>query len=117
MKNILILIIACVLGYFAWQDFFQNKQLDALYEEPYVIVYGRDSCGWTHKYLKDLKEEGVEPIYEIVDNREIADELHSRMRTAGLDTSRYNLPVIDVNAQLFIRPELDIILTAWKVEE
>ncbi len=114
MKFLFSLILIGVIAYFGWQYFVLEKN-EALYEEPYVLVYGRDSCGWTRKYLNDLKAEEIEPIYEIVDEQEVSNELHTRMEKAGLSTRRYGLPVIDVNGQLFIRPDLDTILTIYNM--
>jgi hypothetical protein len=97
-----------------WMTKFRfGQKNEALYEEPYVLIYGRDRCGWTQKYLKDLEAEEIEPIYEIVDKQEVSDELHTRMEKAGLSTISYGLPVIDVNGQLFIRPNLNKILTIY----
>ena len=113
MKFLFSLILIGVIAYFGWQNFVLDKKNEALYEEPYVLVYGRDRCGWTQKYLKDLEAEEIEPIYEIVDKQEVSDELHTRMEKAGLSTRSYGLPVIDVNGQLFIRPNLNKILTIY----
>ncbi|MCP4553644.1 MAG: hypothetical protein GY834_16740 [Bacteroidetes bacterium] len=116
MKNLFTVIIVILVCYFGWQKIFhKSNQTEGLYEDPYVIVYGRDSCGWTQQYLKDLKNEGIELIYESVDNEGVGDELHSRMREAGIDTRRYNLPVIDVNGQIFVRPKLDIVLEVYEI--
>jgi hypothetical protein len=114
MKKMLVVVVLLVAGYFVWQKMSRNNTMEALYKKPYVVVYGRNSCGWTNKYLRDLKNEGIEVIYKSVDDEEVCDELHPRMENAGLDTKRYNLPVIDVNAQMFIRPKLDIVLQAYK---
>ena len=113
MKFLFSLILIGVITYFGWQNFVLDKKNEALYEEPYVLVYGRDRCGWTQKYLKDLEAEEIEPIYEIVDKQEVSDELNTRMEKAGLRSRSYGLPVIDVNGQLFIRPNLNKILTIY----
>ena len=96
---------------------YSDDSVEMLYEEPYVVIYGRSSCGWTDKYIKDLKEEGLDPIYESVDSKKVCDELHLRMEEAGLDTGFYNLPVIDVNGQMFIRPELERIIEIYDQSE
>ena len=117
MKKILILVVLLIAGYFLWQKVFHDntdKIIETSYEKPYVVVYGRDVCGWTQKYLSDLRNEGIEVIYKIVDNEGVSEELHLRMEKAGLDTTSYYLPVIDVNAKIFIRPELDKVLEAYK---
>lgn len=114
MKKFILVIAILVAGYYFWQEVLHNKQIEPLYQEPYVVVYGRDQCGWTHKYIKDLKDEGIDVIYEIVDSDEVCDELHPRMEEAGLDTKHYLLPVIDVNGHMYIRPDLALLLEAYE---
>jgi hypothetical protein len=117
MKKILILVVLLIAGYFLWQKMSQNTKdgtLEPLYDKPYVVVYGRDECGLTQQCLRDLEIAGIKVIYKIVDNREVADEYHPRMEKAGLDTRNYGLPVVEVNGQIFIRPELDKILETYK---
>jgi len=114
MKKILILVVLLIAGYFLWQKMSQNTTLEPLYDKPYVVVYGRDACGLTQQCLRDLEIAGIEVMYKIVDNREVADEYHPRMAKAGLDTRNYGLPVVEVNGQIFIRPELNKILEAYK---
>ncbi len=114
MKKLLFLVLVAVTVYIGWQKMPADNRNEPLYEEPYIIVYGRDSCGWTQKYLKDLENEGVLLFYESVDDEVVRGELHPRMQNAGLDIRRYNLPVIDVNGQIFIRPELSTVLAAYE---
>lgn len=114
MKKILIVIVLLIASYFFWQKAFHDNRIDALYNQPYVVVYGRDGCGWTQKYLKDLNIEGIKVIYKNVDGKKVSEELHPRMEKAGLDTRRFSLPVIDVNAVMLIRPDLKIILEAYE---
>jgi len=115
MKKILILVVLLIAGYFLWQKMSQKDNiLEPLYGKPYVVVYGRDACGLTQQCLKDLEIAGIEVIYKIVDNSEVADEYHPRMEKAGLDTRSYGLPVVDVNGQIFIQPEFNKILEAYK---
>lgn len=114
MKNLLIVAILVIASFFAWQKMSGGGPIEALYDGPYIVVYGRDSCGWTQKFIKALDARGVEYVFESVDSREVCDELHPRMEEAGLDTRRYNLPVIDVNAHMLIRPELDAVLEVYE---
>ncbi len=48
-----------------------------------------------------------------VDDKSVADSLHARMRKAGIDTSYYLLPVVDVNNNLTIRPKTADILAEY----
>ena len=116
MKKILAGIILLVAGYFVWQEKFYKVPLEPLYATPYVVVYGKDRCGWTQKYLRDFESKKINCIYKSVDNKEVSDELHPRMVQAGLNVRRYNLPVIDVNARILIRPDLDLVLEILREE-
>ncbi|MEH6447825.1 MAG: glutaredoxin domain-containing protein [Oleispira sp.] len=106
-----LVLIFCV-GYYFWD----NKGVDIiepLYAQPYVVVYGRDSCGITKKTKKYLDRKGISYQYENVDDNDVANLLHSRMRAAGLATRRYNLPVIDVNGEMAVRPKNDWIANTF----
>lgn len=116
MKKIFFLLVICAAAYFAWQKLSPGTSeggLEPLYEMPYVVVYGRDRCGLTQKCQKSLREEDLSFVYENIDKKEVADELHARMQEAGLDTRSYGLPVVDVNGRIFIRPTLEKILDAY----
>jgi hypothetical protein len=117
MKKILILVVLLIAGYFLWQKFFHDntdKIIETSYGKPYVVVYGRDACGLTQQCLRDLEIAGIKVIYKIIDNEEVSNELYPRMEKAGLDIRSYGLPVVDVNGQIFIRPEFNKILETYK---
>ena len=84
-----------------------------LYDEPYVAVYGRNSCGFTKNMLSKLKASGVNFHYFIVDDQNTANDLHSRMEAAGISTRRYNLPVVDTNGAIQVRPEFQDVLAMY----
>ena len=75
-----------------------------LYSDPYVAVYGRNSCGITQSMLKTLRQQQVEYEYHLVDEPQVADLLHSRMESSGISTGRYSLPVVDVSGTISVRP-------------
>lgn len=114
MKYILVLVVIIGAGYQGWNKvspYFMRPE--PLYDEPYVVVYGRNACGHTQRTLKDLKKAGIPFDYQIVDDRSVASMLHSRMESSGIDTRRYNLPVVDVNNNFSIRPASSSILEAY----
>lgn len=101
----LILIAALAFGsYELWQWYQTSRPIPEM-SAPYVVVYGRDSCGYTSKLRRYLTERGVPFHYRVVDEKLVADDLHERMNRAGISTRRYNLPVVDVSGTLSIRPE------------
>lgn len=104
-----ILLALFVLGAMqAWQNFMPGSNPpQPLSETPYVAVYGRDSCGVTQKMRRSLEHQGIDYDYFIVDKTDVAELLHGRMQQSGLDTRRYNLPVVDVSGKMMIRPSSD----------
>lgn len=114
MKNILFLIVLLAAGYQAWLRFALTPTVEPLQARSYIAVYGRDSCGWTQRALRELESTRANYQYFIVDEKSVADLLHSRMQASGISTARYDLPVIDVNGQLMVRPDLDVVLGRYK---
>ncbi len=111
MKNLVIVAVILFGGYEAWKKYNADKapvaqqvKIEPLFDEPYVAVYGRDSCRFTQDLLRELRASGVETHYYIVDEKPIADRLHATMIDQGMDVRRYNLPVVDVSGDLSIRP-------------
>ena len=115
MKKLGILIITLCAGYQGWNTLSPSlSQPEPLHETPYVVVYGRNSCGFTQQTIQDLKRAGIPFEYQIVDNKSVADLLHSRMENSGMDTRRYNLPVVDVSNHISIRPNIGSIVEAYE---
>ncbi len=80
-----------------------------LRDSPYVMVYGRDNCGLTKQMRTDLGLAGIPYSYKIVDDPAVQKELHPRMKTAGLNTRKYGLPVVDVNGKMMMSPKSDVV--------
>lgn len=107
MKNLLVVFLIGPGAFYFWNDrgSDSDKGVQPLKEEPYVVVYGRDSCGYTQKMREKLARAGIGHQYKIIDKSAVADRIHDRMRKAAMDTSRYWLPVVDVNGSIRTRPE------------
>src|SRR5687768_4495510 len=101
MKNLILWALIIAIGYKGWMHL-QAESVEPLYDHPYVVVYGRDSCGFTQKTIQELRRAGIKFEYMRVDDKAVADVLHSRMKSMGLKTSYYLLPVVDVNNSLSI---------------
>jgi len=115
MKKILLVILAVVAGYQIWGRYIHTPPKNGpLYELPYVVVYGRDSCGYTQKTLRELSNAEIPFEYKIVDDKVVANELHTRMEASDIDTRFYYLPVVDVNNRITIRPSTDGIIEAYE---
>ncbi|MES9970740.1 MAG: hypothetical protein ABW092_11960 [Candidatus Thiodiazotropha sp.] len=113
MKNYLLVILICFAAYKGWNHL-NKESVEPLHTTPYVAVYGRNSCGWTKQMLNDLKSSDIRYEYHIVDKPEVADLLHARMQQSGINTRRYNLPVVDVNGRLSVRPDSDKIISQYQ---
>jgi glutaredoxin len=80
-----------------------------------VLVYGRESCGWTQQMLEELNQLGIPYQYRDVDNEAMSDEMWTALRFAGQDTSSsVGLPVISINKQVMIRPDVTEVMSARK---
>lgn len=114
MKKFLILTIIILASYQGWNNYSHiiNKP-EPLYDESYVVVYGRNSCGFTQQTIIDLKQSGIPFEYQDIDKKSVADLLHSRMKKSGIDTHRYNLPVVDVSNNITIRPQTESIIKSY----
>lgn len=104
MRNLILLLALCGGGYKAWEHFSRESNAP-LHAEPYLAVYGRDACGYTQTTLRQLDQAGIRYQYHSVDSPAVAERLHPRMQNAGLNVVRYNLPVVDLNNALAVRPD------------
>jgi len=116
MQKLLIILFLGFCVFKGYQQFGPVSKVEPLLAEPYVVVYGRSSCGWTQSLLKKLAKTEANVHYFVVDERPVADSLHSRMAQAGIDTKRYNLPVVDVNGALSVRPEFNDVITDYRAQ-
>ena len=96
-----------------WQKYSSSTVIAPSFAEPYVAVYGRNSCGFTKQMLSSLERAGVNFHYFIVDDRQVASNLHARMEASGISTRRYNLPVVDVNGYIDLRPDFQTVLAEY----
>jgi len=115
MMRLIYLAVIVAAAYQGWSHYLQMRGVEPLYPESYVAVYGRNSCGWTQKMLRDLKQSNVNYKYFSVDDKAEAQRLHSRMQQSGIDTKRYFLPVVDVNGHISVRPESEIVISDYQL--
>ena len=113
MKKLLLIALVVFAGYKSVEKSNQSQPLEPLADVPYVAVYGRDRCGFTNRMLKNLKSANVNHQYHIIDEPLVADSIHSRMRSSGISTKRYNLPVVDVNGEISIRPDFEEVISTY----
>ena len=116
MKKLVFLLIVVGMGYFGYQKFIASKAttLDALYELPYVVVYGRTTCSWTQKCLRELKEQNIDVIFENIDKQEVKMEIFRRIDAAGHKRNQIIIPIVDVNGNILIGYEPEKILQLYQ---
>jgi hypothetical protein len=85
-----------------------------LYDVPYVVVYGRQSCSLTRKMMEDLDQRGIPYTFKSTDDQQMkTEELIPRMKAAGIFESPFGLPVVDVNGDLMIRPRVSTVVETY----
>lgn len=110
MKNLIIIALLAFGGYQFYNQINLGK-VEPEYDHSYVVVYGRNSCGWTSKIREDLAAQGIDFEYRQIDEKIIANNIHQRMRSSGIDTRHYLLPVVEASGNIEIRPDLDWVLS------
>lgn len=113
MKQLLFIALIGFAAVKGWNSY-KSSSVEPLYAQPYIAVYGRDSCSITQRTLRDLRQKNIAYEYHSVDKQAVADSLHIRMERAGISTRRYNLPVVDVSGQIDVRPTTETIVSRFK---
>ena len=111
MKFLLILGIAIGIYYYTnpHQTTPINQEHQQLTSEG-ITVYGRNTCSITRQVMSYMDDNNIDYYYENIDDAEVANTLHIKMKSQGYSTQRYNLPVVDFNGKLSIRPSRNTIL-------
>ncbi len=109
--KLLFLVAVIAAAFYRWGELpsFFSMGPGPLRDSPYVMVYGRDACGITNRMRADLSLAGIPYTYKIVDDPAVKEELHPRMKAAGLNTRKYGLPVVDVNGEMMTHPKSDVV--------
>lgn len=75
-----------------------------------VIVYGRDSCGYTRSTVVALDVAGVPFRYLRTSEPAVRRALFAKMDAAGIPDGPFKLPVVEIDGTLTMRPDLDEML-------
>ncbi len=113
MRKLLVIAFLLFCAYTGWQKLRPAPPLEPLYELPYVVVYGRDSCGYTQQMRRALAKARVPFHYEHIDEQPVRDVMHRRMRSAKIDTSLYTLPVVEVSTRILVHPDPGEVVAAY----
>ena len=109
-----ILIVLAVGIYQGWKYITKPEPPEPLYQKPYIVVYGRDSCGYCQRMKSSLDQAGLPYVFEIVDQAEVAGILFKRMEASGIDTASFGLPVVDLSGVISVRPEPSDIISRYR---
>ena len=116
LNKVLLAVMVGIAGYNAWASHRQKLfPLEPLYQKPYVVVYGRESCGNCQALRRGLAAGGVPYAWKIIDEDPGRSEAFSRMKQAGLDTRSFTLPVVDVNAEILVQPESPAVIAKYRL--
>lgn len=101
-------------GYVGWNSLHAKLfPLAPLYQEPYVVVYGRDECGFTSAMRLGLQQKGVPFTYKIIDQGPVQQELYPRMKYQGISPHHFDLPVVDINSEIMVRPSIEMVVAKY----
>lgn len=89
--------------------------LPPLYQKPYIVVYGSESCGFCQAMKKELTARSIHFVWKRIDQEPARGEIFSRMKKSGLDTSYFMLPVVDVNARILVHPEAPQVAAQYRL--
>jgi hypothetical protein len=107
-------VLAVVLAIPSQSEPANIPNLGPLYDVPYVVVDGRQSCSLTRKMPEGLDQHGIPYTFESVDGQQMkTKELIPRMKAAGVFESPFGLPVVDVNGELMIRPDVSTVVEKY----
>lgn len=113
MKGLFFLLIAgfCLnAGCSTSGKFYPGTPIQPL---PYIIVYGRENCSACTTFSRKLSDSKIRYTYSDMSNESVRTEVHARMKKAGLNTKKFQAPVVDVNGSLAIRPNLHAVLERY----
>jgi hypothetical protein len=88
--------------------------LNPVYQLPYVVLYGRETCGICQGVRRSLDAHKIPYVWRIIDDPAVQAQLYPRMEQAGLNTSHFVLPVVDVNAQMMVSPTPERIIAKYR---
>ena len=119
MKKLIVLLLLIGGGYYGYQHYIANRNtsLEPLYDLPYIVVYGRTTCGWTQKCLRELKERQIDAIFENIDQADVQQEISPRIDAAGYSRNQISIPIVDVNGHILIGYEPEKIMAFYQSQE
>ncbi len=114
LNKFLLAVMIAVAGRSVWQSAqVKLHPLTPLYRTPYVVIYGRETCGYCQAMRKGLDGHGVPYVWKIIDEDPGRTEVFSRMKQAGIDAGNFLLPVVDVNNEILVHPDSPAVIAKY----
>lgn len=121
MIRLLLFTLLIYTAYFAYMKYAPDAetQTDAPTQSvrattPYIIVYGRKTCGNTTRMMRELDRAGVGYAFRDIDSGQQNETLNKKMREAGLNTRSYMLPVVEIADKFYINPFAEEVLRTYR---
>lgn len=115
-NKVLVAALLAWGGYVGWGKYHHKLfPLRPLYQKPYIVVYGRDDCGFCQAMKKELAARSIPFVWKRIDQEPARTEAFSRMKKAGFDTGYFDLPVVDVNAEILVHPDAPSVAARYRL--
>ena len=85
----------------------------AMAEENKIIVYGRESCPISTRYIQALDELHVPYEYKIITDSQNEDEMWLKLSNAGYSGRSVDLPVIQYQGKVASRPIISYVIQPY----
>jgi hypothetical protein len=99
-------LLLCLLTLLASLPAFAREEATT----PRVVVYGRDSCGYTRSTVVALDVANVPFRYLRTSEPAVRRALFAKMDAAGIPDGPFKLPVVEIDGALSFRPDPDDLL-------
>lgn len=114
MKKVIFAAVLLAVSYQVLGKYgFMLEKPEPLYNKAYIEVYGLDSNVFTQELLHTLEKSGISFTYRNLREDKVSKVFHARMNQFGLDAAQYDLPVVDVNNHMLVRPDKDQVITTY----
>ena len=67
--------------------------------------------------MHELKEKGIEVIFENIDRMEVKQEIFPRVDAAGYSRNQISIPIIDVSGHILIGYEPEKIMAFYQTQD
>ena len=109
-----ILLIALAFGGFLFYSNFESKNNLSASATSVIKIYGANSCKYTVNTLDFLDSADINYQYLNVKNNEHLTEMIAKMESHGMDTTRLEIPLLEIGGKLFIDPAEEVISREYK---